>query len=202
MTPCFSRCALAVAVLIVPCAPFAPLVSHVSSSTKPWRRPSTATAALKGDSTITVFHRFERVVVDPRLAADGNFWVYCNVVADQGGFALDVLADAADPTWSARELLVWGGADAEDAAACEGGIFRPEAVACTAPPTGEVALLVTDETLAATPKEALRAFGAVIAVGGQTMSVESEAAGIISVSSMGELRALTICSYASLNKRA
>ena len=72
----------------------------------------------------------------------------------------------------------------------------------TALPTGEVALLVTDETLAATPKEALRAFGAVIAVGGQTMSVESEAAGIISVSSMGELRALTICSYASLNKRA
>ena len=152
--------------------------------------------ALKGDSTITVLHQFESVVLDPALAADGNFWIYALVVAEQGGFPLHVLGDAEA---SALELLTGGGADETDAYDYEGVVF--DAAPVSNPPGKAAALVVADATFAAMPEAAWRRFGTVIAVGGDT-DYGDEDAGLIAVSSMGELRALTICSYASLNKRA
>ena len=177
-----------VAVAVAPCAPF--LVPP-----RP-RRSAAPRRALKGDSTITVLHRVESVVLDPALAADGNFWIYALVVAEQGGFPLHVLGD---PEASATDLLMGGGADETDAYDYEGAVF--EATPVDAPPGKAAALVVADATFAAMPEAAWRRFGTVIAVGGDT-DYGDEDAGLIAVSSMGELRALTICSYASLNKRA
>ena len=176
-----------VTVAVAPCAPF--LVPP-----RPRRR--TALGALKGDSTIAVLHQFESVVLDPALAADGNFWIYALVVAEQGGFPLNVLGD---PEASALELLMSGGADEIDAYDYEGVVF--DAAPVSDPPGRAAALVVADATFAAMPEAAWRRFGTVIAVGGDT-DYGDEDAGLIAVSSMGELRALTICSYASLNKRA
>ena len=176
-----------VTVAVAPCAPF--LVPP-----RPRRR--TALGALKGDSTIAVLHQFESVVLDPALAADGNFWIYALVVAEQGGFPLNVLGD---PEASALELLTGGGADEIDAYDYEGVVF--DAAPVSDPPGKAAALVVADATFAAMPEAAWRRFGTVIAVGGDT-DYGDEDAGLIAVSSMGELRALTICSYASLNKRA
>ena len=176
-----------VIVAVASCAPF--LVPP-----RPRRR--TALGALKGDSTIAVLHQFESVVLDPALAADGNFWIYALVVAEQGGFPLNVLGD---PEASALELLTGGGADEIDAYDYEGVVF--DAAPVSDPPGKAAALVVADATFAAMPEAAWRRFGTVIAVGGDT-DYGDEDAGLIAVSSMGELRALTICSYASLNKRA
>jgi hypothetical protein len=176
-----------VTVAVASCAPF--LVPP-----RPRRR--TALGALKGDSTITVLHQFESVVLDPVLASDGNFWIYALVVVEQGGFPLHVLGD---PEASAADLLMCGGADETDTYDYEGVVF--EATPVDAPPGRAAALVVADATFAAMPEAAWRRFGTVIAVGGET-DYGDEDAGLIAVSSMGELRALTICSYASLNKRA
>ena len=160
------------------------------------RRRAAPLGALKGDSTITVLHQFESVVLDPALAADGNFWIYALVVVEQGGFPLHVLGE---PEASALELLMGGGADETDAYDYEGVVF--DAAPVSNPPGKAAALVVADATFAAMPEAAWRRFGTVIAVGGDT-DYGDEDAGLIAVSSMGELRALTICSYASLNKRA
>jgi len=181
-----------ITVAVAPCAPAAFLVPP-----RPRRRAAAPPRrALKGDSTITVLHQFESVVLDPALAADGNFWIYALVVVEQGGFPLNVLGD---PEASATDLLMGGGADETDAYDYEGVVF--EATPVDAPPGKAAALVVADATFTAMPEAAWRRFRTVIAVGGDT-DYGDEDAGLIAVSSMGELRALTICSYASLNKRA
>jgi hypothetical protein len=181
-----------ITVAVAPCAPAVFLVPP-----RPRRRAAAPPRrALKGDSTITVLHQFESVVLDPALAADGNFWIYALVVVEQGGFPLNVLGD---PEASATDLLMGGGADETDAYDYEGVVF--EATPVDAPPGKAAAFVVADATFAAMPEAAWRRFGTVIAVGGDT-DYGDEDAGLIAVSSMGELRALTICSYASLNKRA
>jgi hypothetical protein len=179
-----------VTVAVAPCAPAAFLIPP-----RP-RRRAAPLGALKGDSTLTVLHQFESVVLDPALAADGNFWIYALVVVEQGGFPLHVLGE---PEASALELLMGGGADEADAYDYEGVVF--DAAPVSDPPGRAAALVVADATFAAMPEAAWRRFGTVIAVGGDT-DYGDEDAGLIAVSSMGELRALTICSYASLNKRA
>ena len=117
-------------------------------------------------------------------------------MVEQGGFPLNVLGD---PEASATDLLMGGGADEIDAYDYEGVVF--DAAPVSDPPGRAAALVVADATFAAMPEAAWRRFGTVIAVGGDT-DYGDEDAGLIAVSSMGELRALTICSYASLNKRA
>jgi hypothetical protein len=145
----------------------------------------------KGDETIKEINRFQSVVIDPALAADESFWTYALVVNEQGGFRLCVFGDGED----AEELLVRGGADIDDVSYYD--IFNKVATHA-APPFS--AFVVSTASLPSVDAKIVSEFYRVVRVGRELVVAGDESSDIY-VHALSELRALSICSYALLNKK-
>ena len=207
-----------------------PVTYKVSTATFPVFSLSaigSSSNAGKGDDTIKELNKLDSIVIDPLLVTDPAFWDYCLVPNEQGPMQLVVLQTSSNGDCSIDDddedkddfcgSLVGCGGDADDVAFYQETyeIFKEGLTA--GPPTGDgrSGLVVRADTLESLPERVRSGFSKVIRVlrgeeescvaeddgdasGGGGGSVPAD----IEVSSLGELRALTICSYAYLTKRS
>jgi len=155
----------------------------------------------KGDDTITVLNQITDIVLDMSLHEDGFFWPYAQVAVDDGGCRLHCLGrDKAD----SREVMVDAGIEEEDIDYFY-DMFDDDAAS---EPRGKVcALVVSGHNINRLQPATLKKFALVITVGEVSGDDVDESRGMhsqadIAVLNLSELRALTICSYASLTKRS
>jgi len=175
----------------------------------------------KGDDTIKELNRFTSIVIDPSLVSDSAFWDYCIVPNEQAPMRLHILGEGGNNNNNnnnANDVLVDCGADLEDVKFYEEsyGVFEDKVT--LGAPTSVTGLVVTKKIFDS--MDAIDAFAKVILVrGGDYDDYEDDEEGDditnndgnddtprriadIDVSSLGELRALTICSYAYLTKKS
>jgi len=173
----------------------------------------------KGDDTIKELNKLDSIVIDPLLVNDPAFWDYCLVPNEQGPMQLGVLqAIGNDDTNNDDDFcsrLIGCGGDADDIAFYQETYEVFEKGLVAGPSAGGVqsGLVVRADTLQSMPQQARSSFSKVIRVlrgedeGGRCVEDDDVGDGgnvsaDIEVSSLGELRALTICSYAYLTKRS
>ena len=180
--------------------PVTPYASLLPASTRPPRLPFALSATLgKGDSTIKTLNTFESIVVDPTLVNDVAFWDWALIPTEQNNMKLYACAfDNSD----ASSSLAASGADMADIDYYD--LFHEDSV----PPTSEAvsalrrpsALLVSAGTYGAF-EAVVREFDKIILVRWGESEGEELPTSDIDVRSLGELRALSICSYALLTKK-
>jgi len=172
----------------------------------------------KGDDTIKELNRFTSIVIDPSLVSDSAFWDYCILPNQQAPMRLHVLGGEGGNNIkkkkNANDVLVDCGADREDVEFYEESYGVFEGKVTLGAPTSVTGLVVTKRTF--DTMDAIDAFAKIILVRGDDYD-DYEDDGItnddgnddtlrriadIDVSSLGELRALTICSYAYLTKKS
>ncbi|GMH52787.1 hypothetical protein TrST_g13556 [Triparma strigata] len=153
----------------------------------------------KGDDTIKEINKFSSITIDPHLTSDPSFWDYCLIPSDQGGLTLNVLGP---PNEFASDLLVGGGANLDDVEYY--GIFSTMGSASPAPnQVSNSALIISSSNLNSVDRSKYSKIVSVLSAEESTMSQTYANTEVdIKVSSLGELRALSICSYALLNKKS
>jgi len=182
----------------------------------------------KGDDTIKELNRLTSIVIDPELVDDLSFWDYCLIPNEQAPMRLHVLCSGGNNGDNVEKLssdaLVACGVDLEDISFYEEnyGVFEIRTHTERTAPTSMAGLVVARQTLEDLLSGVHRdettididTFAMVIQVLNTDIDVNfSSDSSIengggsewgkadIEVSSLGELRALTICSYAYLTKR-
>jgi len=193
---------------------------------------SSSSNAGKGDDTIKELNKLDSIVIDPVLVIDPAFWDYCLVPNEQGQMRLKVLSfqeeediDASSSSSSsinASDLLVKNGGLKDDVSFYQDtyDLFEEQVFVPVLPPTSDDScsgLVVRVDTLDLLPESTTQCFSKIIRVqrddddgddaneepiDTKERAEEKYAAADIEVSSLGELRALTICSYAYLTKRS
>ncbi len=152
-------------------------------------RPVFGMPSGKGDYTIKVIHSFTSLVIDPEASKDKSFWSYLLVVSQW--LKIDILKINTIDTSSCSDALIREGVDEADVAYFS-DLFSLNTVC--GPPTSTGALVINSRNL--TPEIGSRGWGKIISVGESPLFPVD-----IEVGSLGELRALSICSYATLTKK-
>lgn len=172
----------------------------------------------KGDDTIKELNRVTSIVIDPSLVKDPSFWDYCIVPNEQAPMRLHILGKNCGK--DAGDVLVNCGADLNDVEFYEEsyGIFDQKVT--LGAPTSVAGLVVLKKNFYDMDDSDIDMFAKTIVVRGGYGDYEEEEdeeeedsnsdgnggnprrIADIEVSSLGELRALTICSYAYLTKKS
>jgi hypothetical protein len=147
----------------------------------------------KGDDTLEELSRATSVAVDQGLAGGKAVWGSARVASEQGGGRLG--GGGGGGGGGPRELLMKGGAKEDEIDWY--GCFEEEADEWGE--LGEVPVLVVGAGRLGEDADLARGYEKVVVVGSEEANVTTPDR--IYVGSLGELRALTICSYAALNKK-
>ena len=169
----------------------------------------------KGDETIKELNRLESIAVDPTLVVDNSFWDWALIPTEQNSMKLHTLPPPSDPleTSSCSSLVSCGG-DLDDIDYYD--LFHESTVALNPPSIQSLkrpsALIVSYPYYKQlVSRAAASEFDKVLLVRSGEGEEDDEGCDEkeemnlrrpdIDVSSCGELRALTICSYALLTKK-
>ncbi|GMH77095.1 hypothetical protein TrRE_jg13112 [Triparma retinervis] len=150
----------------------------------------------KGGDTINSINHFFPV-------KDASFWDYAVLARESGGNQLRIFGEEGKSC--EEELREWGGKEEDIKYYVDDlDVFSPSCMTNVNPSTfPSAALVALTSTLKSMPGGAASSFYKIVEVRERTSSGEEEwGAADITVEALGELRALSICSYAMLTKKA